>query len=200
MASTASSSSQPRHPPNNGPRHAARHGCNFVCTACHAVDPKRSSVRRSSQGAVQTAAGRCSPSSSLPESAARQRAPDLFQRHALNPILTAAYWPHDAHNVFNPGATLLPSGETLLPVRAEDHRGLSHLTVARSNDGISAWWINPRPTFSPSPQHYPEELWGVEGARIVRLVPPNRYAVTSPCPATGALSGASRLTTSCHLI
>lgn len=102
----------------------------------------------------------------------------MFQRHTLNPILSAADWPYAAHTVFNPGATLLPSGETLLLVRVEDRRGLSHLTVARSDDGISNWRIDPQPTFLPSPQHYPEELWGVEDARIVRLASLDRYAVT----------------------
>jgi len=45
---------------------------------------------------------------------------ELFQRHPNNPLLTAASWPYAAHAVFNPGATQLPSGETLLLVRVED--------------------------------------------------------------------------------
>jgi len=69
--------------------------------------------------------------------------------------------------VFNPGATLLPSGETLLLVRVEDRRGISHLTAARSLDGITNWQIDAQPTLSPPPEQYPEELWGVEDARIV---------------------------------
>jgi predicted GH43/DUF377 family glycosyl hydrolase len=102
----------------------------------------------------------------------------LFQRHASNPILTAEDWPYPAHTVFNPGATLLPSGETLLLVRVEDRRGISHLTVARSQDGISGWHIETQPTFSASPEQYPEELWGIEDARIVYLDQLDRYAVT----------------------
>jgi predicted GH43/DUF377 family glycosyl hydrolase len=80
--------------------------------------------------------------------------------------------------VFNPGATLLPSGETLLLVRVEDRRGISHLTAARSQDGIRNWQIDAQPTFARSPDRYPEELWGVEDARIVYLGPLDRYAVT----------------------
>ncbi len=56
--------------------------------------------------------------------------PELFQRHRRNPILTAADWPYPAHTVFNPAATLLPDGTTLLLCRVEDSRGHSHLSVA----------------------------------------------------------------------
>jgi predicted GH43/DUF377 family glycosyl hydrolase len=63
---------------------------------------------------------------------------ELFQRYAGNPILTAANWSYPIHSVFNPGAIRLASGETLLPMRAEDRRGISHLTAARSHDGITS--------------------------------------------------------------
>src|SRR6266513_246933 len=96
-----------------------------------------------------------------------QYVPDLFHRHPSNPLLSAADWPYAAHSVFNPGATLLPSGETLLLVRVEDRRGISHLTAARSSDGISDWRVDAQPTFTAQPDAYPEELWGVEDARIV---------------------------------
>jgi NAD(P)-dependent dehydrogenase (short-subunit alcohol dehydrogenase family) len=49
--------------------------------------------------------------------------PELFRRHDGNPILTAAGWPYPAHSVFNPGATLLSDGTTLLLCRVEDRRG-----------------------------------------------------------------------------
>src|SRR5437588_1496868 len=104
--------------------------------------------------------------------------PNLFRRHPGNPLLSAADWPYAAHSVFNPGATQLSSGETLLLVRVEDRRGISHLTAARSDDGISGWRIDPQPTFSAEPDQYPEELWGVEDARIVRLENLGCFAVT----------------------
>src|SRR5205807_3761268 len=104
--------------------------------------------------------------------------PDLFQRHSGNPLLSAADWPYAAHTVFNPGATQLASGETLLLVRVEDRRGISHLTAARSSDGISDWRIDAQPTFSAQPEQYPEELWGVEDARIVRLESLGCFGVT----------------------
>ena len=103
---------------------------------------------------------------------------DLFQRHAQNPLLTAADWPYAAHSVFNPGAVQLPSGETLLLVRVEDRRGFSHLTAARSFDGVHDWRIDPQPTFCASPKDHPEELWGVEDPRIVPLAGLGGYAVT----------------------
>src|SRR3981081_964025 len=103
---------------------------------------------------------------------------DLFQRLPSNPLLTAANWPYPAHTVFNPGATQLASGETLLLVRVEDRRGISHLTAARSRDGVLDWRIDAQPTFSAEPEQYPEELWGVEDARIVRLENLGCFAVT----------------------
>ena len=70
------------------------------------------------------------------------RNPPLIERHPDNPILTAADWPYRANTVFNPGATMLLDGTTLLLCRVEDMRGHSHLTVARSKDGVSNWEID----------------------------------------------------------
>ena len=78
-----------------------------------------------------------------------QQHPELFRRHKLNPILTAADWPYPVHTVFNPAATLLPDGTTLLLCRVEDRRGLSHLCAARSANGVDEWQIDPQPTFCP---------------------------------------------------
>src|SRR5579871_4502118 len=103
---------------------------------------------------------------------------ELFRRHPANPLLSAVEWPYAAHTVFNPGAVQLPSGEILLLVRVEDRRGISHLTAARSSDGVTGWRIDPQPTFQAEPGRHPEELWGVEDARIVRLENVGRYAVT----------------------
>ena len=90
----------------------------------------------------------------------------LFHRHAGNPILTAADWPYPAHTVFNAGATRLADGTTLLLCRVEDRRGHSHLCAARSANGIDGWVIDEEPTLRPDPEHYPEELWGIEDPRI----------------------------------
>ena len=101
----------------------------------------------------------------------------LFSRHPKNPILTPQDWPYPINSVFNAGATTLPSGETLLLCRVEDRRGISHLTVARSQDGVSGWVIDPAPTLVPDPEHYPEELWGIEDPRITWVPELNQYAV-----------------------
>ncbi len=90
----------------------------------------------------------------------------LFTRHPKNPILTAADWPYPAHTVFNPAATLLEDGTTLLLCRVEDRRGISHLTAARSRNGVDGWEVDSQPTMLPSPEEHPEELWGIEDARI----------------------------------
>lgn len=103
---------------------------------------------------------------------------DLFRRAEKNPILTASDWPYQVNSVFNPGAICLPDGQTLLLVRVEDRTGISHLTAARSADGITNWRIDTQPTFAPDPEKYPEEEWGVEDARIVYLTELEQYAVT----------------------
>jgi predicted GH43/DUF377 family glycosyl hydrolase len=101
----------------------------------------------------------------------------LFQRYEHNPILTAAHWPYPVHTVFNPGATRLQDGTTLLLCRAEDRRGHSHLCAARSANGVDGWEIDPTPTFSPDPEQYPEEVWGVEDPRITFVEELGKYLI-----------------------
>jgi predicted GH43/DUF377 family glycosyl hydrolase len=103
---------------------------------------------------------------------------ELFKRHPDNPILTAGDWPYAANSVFNAGAARLPNGETLLLVRVENRRGVSHLTTARSADGVSDWRIDEKPTMLPQPEKCPEELWGIEDPRIVWLEELERFAIT----------------------
>ncbi|ADB16377.1 glycosidase PH1107-related protein [Pirellula staleyi DSM 6068] len=99
------------------------------------------------------------------ESTQPQLYPELFRRYSGNPILTAQDWPYPAHSVFNAGACQI-GNETLLLVRVEDRRGHSHLTVARSYDGIGQWRIDPKPSFPADPLNFREEEWGVEDPRI----------------------------------
>lgn len=102
---------------------------------------------------------------------------NLFKRHKLNPILTAADWPYPINTVFNPAATLLHDGSTLLLCRVEDRRGHSHLCAARSVNGVDGWIIDAQPTLYPDPERFPEELWGIEDPRITWLAEVNKYAV-----------------------
>jgi predicted GH43/DUF377 family glycosyl hydrolase len=101
----------------------------------------------------------------------------LFHRHDGNPILTAADWPYPVHTVFNPGATRLADGTTLLLCRVEDRRGHSHLCAARSANGVDGWVIDREPTLRPEPDLYPEELWGIEDPRITYVPEIGKYAV-----------------------
>ena len=102
---------------------------------------------------------------------------DLFQRHRGNPILTAADWPYPVNTVFNPGATRLKDGTTLLLCRVEDLRGHSHLTAARSTNGIDGWRVDDTPALNPDPENWPEELWGVEDPRITYVAELDAYVV-----------------------
>jgi hypothetical protein len=101
----------------------------------------------------------------------------LLARHPKNPILTAEEWPYPVNSVFNPGAARLPSGETLLLCRVEDRRGISHLTAARSRDGVSGWTIDPQPTLAPEPDRFPEEVWGIEDPRLTWVPELDQFAI-----------------------
>jgi len=100
----------------------------------------------------------------------------LFTRYAKNPILTPDQWPYPANAAFNPAAAQV-DGHTLLLVRVEDMRGFSHLTAARSRDGITDWQIDPCPTLEPDAA-YREELWALEDPRIVWMEEEEQFAVT----------------------
>ena len=91
--------------------------------------------------------------------------------------MTSKDWPYPINSVFNAGATLLANGSTLLLCRVEDRRGLSHLCVARSANGIDGWAIDPKPTLMPDPIRYPEELWGIEDPRITWVPELQQFAV-----------------------
>ena len=99
-----------------------------------------------------------------------------FDRYDRNPILTQRDLPYEANAVFNPGAAIVGE-ETLLLMRVEDRRGLSHLTAARSKNGLDGWRVDPSPTLAPDPGH-PEEEWGTEDPRITFLDELKAWAVT----------------------
>jgi predicted GH43/DUF377 family glycosyl hydrolase len=92
---------------------------------------------------------------------------ELFKRYEGNPILSVNEWPYGANSVFNAAAARV-DGKTVLLVRVEDFRGISHFTVARSAGGLSNWDIDPSPTLLPDPQGHPEELWGIEDPARLR--------------------------------
>jgi len=118
----------------------------------------------------------------------------LFLRHKLNPILRAANWPYQVNSVFNPGATLLADGSTLLLCRVEDRRGLSHLCAARSANGMDDWQIDPSPTLKANPEYFPEELWGIEDPRITYIPELSQYAIVFTAYSRGGPGVALALT------
>lgn len=101
---------------------------------------------------------------------------EFFTRHPANPILTADEWPYPVNSVFNAAATLV-DGRTLLLVRVEDRRGMSHLCAATSDDGVRGWRIDPKPTFPSDPEDHPEELWGIEDPRITFVPETKEYLI-----------------------
>jgi predicted GH43/DUF377 family glycosyl hydrolase len=106
----------------------------------------------------------------------QQKAYELFTRYEGNPILAPDMWPYPVNAVMNPAAIKLNS-ETLLLVRAEDMRGFSHLTVARSEDGFTNWQIDSQPTVEADMTSR-EERWGLEDPRIIWLEEQKQFAIT----------------------
>ncbi|MCK5564217.1 MAG: glycosidase, partial [Planctomycetes bacterium] len=100
----------------------------------------------------------------------------MFKRYQGNPILTADDWPYPINSVFNPGAIKFDGGVLLLN-RVESLRGFSHLTVARSKDGLSDWQIDETPTMLADTSKK-EERWGLEDSRIVWLEEQKQFAIT----------------------
>ena len=100
-----------------------------------------------------------------------------FVRSERNPIVSAADLPYPAHAVFNPGAAGF-KGTTLLLARVEDFRGHSHFAVGHSLDGERDWFFDPQPALLGDPERYPEDAWGIEDPRIVRLPELGLYAAT----------------------
>ena len=76
--------------------------------------------------------------------------------------------PYPCNTVLNPGATLV-DGETLLLLRAEDLEGRSHLTVARSRNGVTDWRIESKPLLAPWEESNPHEDFGCEDPRLTYL-------------------------------
>lgn len=101
---------------------------------------------------------------------------ELFRRHEKNPILSPSDWPYRVNSVFNAAAAKV-NGEVVLLARVEDHTGISHLTVARSRNGVDGWEISKRPTLLPDPERHPEEIWGIEDPRATFLEEIKRWAV-----------------------
>ena len=86
---------------------------------------------------------------------------ELFHRHPGNPVLSAADFPYPMNSVFNPGAACSTARRVLL-ARVEDRRGISHLAVARSENGRTGWRVEPKPLIADDPAD-PTTLLGCGG-------------------------------------
>ena len=108
--------------------------------------------------------------------AREKMASTLFRRYEGNPILTPEIWPYPINSVFNPAAVHFNSGVLLLN-RVEELCGFSHLTCARSDNGLTDWVIDEVPTMKPDTSTK-EEKWGLEDPRIVWLEEQKQYGIT----------------------
>jgi predicted GH43/DUF377 family glycosyl hydrolase len=99
----------------------------------------------------------------------------LFQRYRGNPILSPHRWPYTVNAVMNAGAAEV-EGVTTLLCRVEDRRGISHLTVARSADGLSNWVVEQQPILEPEPGVV-HESWGVEDSRLTWVPELGRWVI-----------------------
>jgi predicted GH43/DUF377 family glycosyl hydrolase len=101
---------------------------------------------------------------------------EIFRRFPDNPILTSEDMPYICNTVFNPGAVMMEYC-TLLLLRVEDTEGRSHLTVARSANGVSNWQIEAQPLLAPGRDHNPFEEYGCEDPRITYLDDLKTYVI-----------------------
>lgn len=100
---------------------------------------------------------------------------ELFVRSERNPLIEVSDLPYPANAVFNAGVADL-GDEVLLLLRVESRSGRSHLTVARSRDGITDWRIEDRPLLHPD-QESPYEAYGIEDCRVTRVDELDRWVL-----------------------
>ena len=92
----------------------------------------------------------------------------IFTRHEQNPLITPDHLPFESNAVLNPGVAET-NGEVVLLLRIEDRQGLSHIRVARSNNGVDNWRIDEQMLLQPDLPEYPFEEWGCEDARVTLI-------------------------------
>lgn len=116
---------------------------------------------------------------------------ELFVRHPDNPILVAEDWPYPVNAVFNPAAAAV-GDETVLLARIEDRRGISHLAVARSKNGLDGWSVDDESLLAPL-DDAPSEEWGFEDPRVTWIEELDRFVIT--CTSYGPAGPAVYLAT-----
>ena len=100
-----------------------------------------------------------------------------FKRSHLNPILTPHHMPMPAAAVLNPGVAE-HGGDVVLLLRVEDLAGYSSIHVARSENGVTDWKINPDPILGYGDPKWRYEMWGCEDARATWLEEEGKWYIT----------------------
>ena len=116
----------------------------------------------------------------------------VFHREHKNPIITARDLPFRAAAVLNPGAAIC-DGKTVLLIRVEDVAGYSSIYVARSDNGVDCWKIEPEPLMSFAESRWTYEEFGCEDPRITYVPDEDKWYITyvaysSAGPAVGIAS------------
>lgn len=88
---------------------------------------------------------------------------EIFARSEYNPLISTHDLPYQANAVFNAGAADLGE-EIVLLLRVESTSGRSHITLARSKNGITGWTVDDRALLHPA-QGVPHETFGCEDCR-----------------------------------
>ena len=113
---------------------------------------------------------------------------ELFTRHSLNPIISPSDLPYPCDCVCTPAAHIV-GDDVLLLLRVIDQEGSSHITVARSKDGVTDWRIEDHPLIAPNDvsarwplTHRAEfdtsfEAFGSEDPRVVYLEDRGEYVI-----------------------
>jgi predicted GH43/DUF377 family glycosyl hydrolase len=100
----------------------------------------------------------------------------LFTRYDDNPIIQKSDLPFPASSVYNPGAVEF-DGQVLLLLRVEDCKGFSRIHVARSDNGVDAWEIEPEPLMDYGEPEMRYETLGVEDPRVTHVAEDDCYYI-----------------------
>jgi len=94
---------------------------------------------------------------------------DAFIRYKKNPIIKNDDVPYSSNTVFNPGACSF-GDEIYLLLRVEDRMGVSHITLARSEDGYN-FKVDDKPFMESSKDgnFSVYEKYGIEDSRITKF-------------------------------
>ena len=101
---------------------------------------------------------------------------ELFERSPKNPIIKPSHIPYPCDCVLNPAACMV-DGEVLLLLRIIDQLGGSHITIARSKNGVDDWLIEDKP-FLAARDDAPYEVYGCEDPRVAYLKDREEYVIT----------------------